>query len=90
LSLDAKPSGETKRVPGFATESAAAEADSDTPAREEGKATGWSSAPPPSEKATAGDGTLTPGKWNSGTMMKGLAIVVLGALSVYFIRRRLL
>jgi hypothetical protein len=88
LSLDPDSLGEDKKVPGFETEPLhEPELESaTTSAAGEARTSAWSSAPA-SKRIDANENVVAP-RWNSSTLVKGLVVVVLGALSVYLLRKR--
>ena len=85
LSLDQEASGESKRVPGFETEQPAA-ASGPTITNEQ-RSRAWSSAPPCAHRVDPIK-HVAPPRWSAGALTKGLVIVVLGALTVYLLKRR--
>ena len=86
LSLDREASGETKQVPGFETEQLAA-ASGPAITTNEQRSRAWSSAPPSARRVDPIK-HVAPPRRSSGALAKGLVIVVLGALTVYLLKRR--
>lgn len=88
LTLDANALGEDKKVPGFDTERPQLEVESETPAgNAEVQAGAWSSAPS-SQRVHANENVAVP-HWSSNTLVRGLVVVVMGAIGVYLLRRRI-
>ncbi len=87
LSLDPGASDDTKRVPGFdATATASNDGATGRPQPE--TTTGWSTAASGKPRVTAARHVAAP-KWGSATLVKGLLVVVAGAVGLYLLRKRL-